>query len=107
MDGFAKIIAIVFPLNGRYVFSPDFSSAFTSAALSNIFRIVALSKSSMCKKSFCPAFAVPAATVDGEEAVEEAWHEILRNEAGEETEIMANLPESGGDRRRLWPEKEE
>ena len=56
-------------------------------------------------KNFRP---VPAATDDGEEAVEEAWHEILRNdEAGEETEMLANLPESGGDRRRLWPEKEE
>jgi hypothetical protein len=57
MDGFAKIIAIVFPFNGRYVFSPDFSSAFTSTALSKIFRMVDLSKSLMCKKSFSSDFA--------------------------------------------------
>lgn len=58
MDGFAKIIAIVFPLNGRNVLSPDFSNALTSTARPKIFKIVALSKSLMCKKSFSSAFAI-------------------------------------------------
>ena len=57
MDGLAKIIAIVLPLNGRYVLSPDFISALISFARSKIFKIVALSKSLMCRKSFRPELA--------------------------------------------------
>lgn len=74
--------------------------------------MVDLSKSLMCKKSFSSDFArpVPVSNEEGEEVVEEAWHEILRKEAedGEETEMLVvNLPENGGDRRSPWPESEE
>lgn len=108
MDGFAKIIAIVFPLNGRNVLSPDFSNALTSAAWSEIFKIVALSKSLMCRKSFCPDFAWTLTEEEGGEvaaAEEEIWQAILDRKAGElageETEMVEqNFPGSWADRQR-------
>lgn len=45
---------------------------------------------------------------EGEEVTEEVWHEIRRSLAGEGREmLLTTAAEHRGDRRRLWPEKEE
>lgn len=76
-------MAIVLPLNGRYVLSPDFISALISFARSKILKIVALSKSLMCRKSFRP---FPLTEDEGEEvAAKLAWQETRRRIDGKLT----------------------